>query len=60
MKKQLGNASIGILLTIAFVVAWLTHIVNCLGHGKWGFLIAGALMFPVAIVHGLGIWIGVW
>jgi hypothetical protein len=60
MKKQLGNASIAVLLFVAFAVAWLTHIVNCLDHGKWGFLIAGALMFPVAIIHGIGIWFGVW
>lgn len=64
MKKQLGNAGIYILMALTFIVimgsAWVTHIVNCLGHGRWGFLIAGALAFPVAIVHGVGIWFGVW
>ena len=49
--------------TIAFFVvtmisAWLTHIVTCLSDDRWGFLIAGALMFPVAIIHGIGIWFG--
>ena len=28
--------------------------------GAWGFLLAGAVMFPIGIIHGLGIWIGVW
>ena len=42
------------------VAAWLTHIVVCLGAGKWGFLIAGSLFFPVAWIHGTGIWFGWW
>ncbi len=40
--------------------AWITHVVTCLAAGMWGFLIAGALVFPVAIVHGVGIWLGAW
>lgn len=42
------------------VAAWLTHIFTCLANGEWGFLIAGALAFPIAIVHGIGIWFGFW
>lgn len=26
--------------------------------GKMGFLIAGAIMFPIAIIHGVMIWFG--
>ena len=40
------------------VAAWFTHIFNCLHDGSWAFLIAGALFFPIAIVHGVGIWFG--
>lgn len=42
----------------ACVAAWFTHVVVCLAAGKWGFLIAGAIMFPIAIVHGVMIWFG--
>ena len=38
--------------------AWITHIVVCLKTAAYGFLIAGAIMFPIAWVHGTGIWIG--
>jgi len=38
--------------------AWLTHVVTCLSAAKWGFLIAGAVFFPVGCVHGTGIWFG--
>jgi len=49
---------LGIFLVCA--AAWLTHVVTCLSDGTWGFLIAGAFFFPIAIVHGFGIWLGVW
>lgn len=42
-----------------FFSAWVTHVVSCLMHHEWGFLIAGAIMFPIAIVHGVGIWFGI-
>lgn len=42
------------------VIAWLTHVVVCLKMAMWGFLIAGAIFFPIAIVHGIGIWFGYW
>ncbi len=40
--------------------SWLTHIIICLDEEKWGFLIAGAIMFPIAIIHGTGAWFGAW
>lgn len=52
----------GCLFVIATFVltfgAWITHIVYCLEHKRWGFLIAGALVFPIAIIHGWLIWLG--
>lgn len=45
---------------IAVFAAWLTHVVVCLAGGLWGFLIAGAIFFPIGIVHGLGVWFGWW
>jgi hypothetical protein len=41
------------------LAAWLTHVIFCLQDGRWGFLIAGALVFPIAIIHGIGLWLGV-
>jgi hypothetical protein len=56
-------ARAGFFLIIAFwaacLGAWGTHIVFCLMRGRFGFLIAGALFFPVAIIHGWLIWLGV-
>ena len=40
--------------------AWFTHIYRCLTEEQWGYLIAGAIFFPIAIFHGFGIWLGAW
>ena len=40
--------------------AWLTHVVYCINHEKWVFLVAGAIMAPIGMVHGWGIWLGFW
>lgn len=49
---------VGIGLILWVILAWLTHIIVCLKTASWGFLIAGAIFFPVAFVHGTGIWLG--
>ena len=59
MKYEKGNAEVFSLAVLAWVVAsWITHIVVCLKASSWGFLIAGAIMFPIAVIHGTGIWFG--
>jgi len=40
--------------------AWLTSIVFCASNGMRALLIAGAIFFPVGIVHGVGVWFGGW
>lgn len=50
----------GFLFGVALFGAWITHLVVCFQQNRWGFLIAGAIFFPVAIVHGVGVWFGAW
>ena len=54
---------IGILAWIGSGVicfaAWLTHVVVCIKTASWLFLIAGAIAVPIAVIHGFGIWLGV-
>ena len=45
---------------ILSISGWLNHIVTCFQDDRWGFLVAGALFFPVAIIHGWGLWFGFW
>lgn len=58
---QKGNAGVWALTLVVWIVAaWLTHVIVCLKAASWGFLIAGAIMFPVAVIHGTGAWLGAW
>ena len=47
-------------LYLWMITSWMTHVIVCLMDGSWGFLIAGALIFPIAWIHGTGIWFGAW
>lgn len=46
------------IIALSAFGAWLTHVVTCLSDGSWGYLIAGAVFFPIGIIHGFGIWLG--
>jgi len=46
-------------LILILPAAWITHVVHCLMAAKYLLLIAGAFVFPVGIIHGIGIWFGV-
>ena len=61
MKYEKGYASgdlMGVGIVAWIIASWLTHIIVCLGEEAWGFLIAGAIMVPIAVIHGTGIWFG--
>lgn len=60
MDKDMFGALFGLCLVVALPISWLTHVITCIQEATWGFLIAGAIFFPVGIVHGIGIWLGVW
>lgn len=51
--------TVPLLIIFAALVAWITHILVCLLQAKYLLLIAGAFVFPVGIIHGIGIWFGV-
>ena len=65
MKEAIGwfgglfMAVFCLTLVLSLPAAWITHIVECLSDDRWGFLIAGAIFFPIAIIHGFMIWLGV-
>jgi hypothetical protein len=51
---------VSLALVLWIIASWLTHVIVCIKTASWGFLIAGALRFPVAVVHGTGLWFGAW
>lgn len=59
MGEFLGGV-LGFAVAAAAFAGWVTHLYVCFTEGLWGFLIAGAIFFPIGIIHGWGVWIGVW
>lgn len=55
-----GGGFAAIILFFWMIGAWMTHVIVCFKAGSWGFLIAGAIFFPIAWVHGTGVWFGAW
>jgi len=44
------------VIGVWLAAAWTTHVITCFTEEAWGFLIAGAIMFPVAWAHGTWLW----
>ena len=40
------------------LASWVNHIVICIMLEKYALLIAGAIMFPIAMCHGAGNFLG--
>ena len=58
-------AGIGMILVWFAIVGtifagWLTHIVYCFENHQWLLLIAGAILAPIGVVHGWGLWFNFW
>lgn len=50
----------GLLIGLGVLAGWINHLYVCFTEQMWGFLIAGAIFFPVGVVHGWGLWLGFW
>lgn len=57
---DLSTAALLGLAALFSYSAWMTSIVFCATNGLRPLLIAGAMFFPVGIVHGIGVWFGGW
>ena len=53
----------GLMIVLALLSAfpaWITHVVVCIKAQEWIFLLAGAIFAPIGVIHGWGVWFGVW
>lgn len=46
------------IIPVILIAAWITHIVVGIINQAWLFMIVGALVVPVALVHGVSVWLG--
>jgi hypothetical protein len=49
-----------IVALLSATAAWVTHIVVCIKAASYLFLIAGAVLPPIGVIHGYGVWFGWW
>jgi len=49
---------VGFVIMLAVLVAWVTHLIVSVIAQAWLFMIVGALVAPVAIAHGVSVWLG--
>jgi hypothetical protein len=56
LEKRGDSMNWGALIGITCLIAWLTHIFTCFSQAMWGFLVAGAIFFPIGILHGFYLW----
>jgi hypothetical protein len=49
-----------IACVIGALMAWVTHIIVCIKSASYLFLIAGAILPPIGVIHSWGVWLGVW
>jgi len=61
MLDFLRRFALAATLVIGLSLAgWITHLYVCFTQNEWGFLIAGAIFFPIGVIHGWGSWFGFW
>lgn len=48
----------GFIFVLGVIAGWITHVVVAIQAQAWLFMIVGALISPVAVVHGWSVWLG--
>lgn len=48
-----------VLLLVGSFAAWLQHVYTCIINESWFLLAIGTFAFPIGIMHGVGVWIGI-
>ena len=46
-------------LWMSAIAAWITHVVVCIKASAWVLLLFGCIVAPVGVIHGFGVWLGV-
>ena len=54
------NNGFGALILVWCGLSLIVHVVTCVSTNWAAMLIAGLVFFPVGIVHGTGIMLGLW
>ncbi len=57
---EMLDGLLGLFAIVLMASSWITHVVICAMEGLWSLLILGLVVFPVAILHGIAVWLAAW
>lgn len=57
--KLLFSILVGVSSLVAVIAAWITHVIVCIKASAWILLLFGCIVAPVGVIHGIGVWFGV-
>ncbi len=52
-----GSSFLNYLIMAVCFCGWSTHLWHCFSNKAWEFLIAGAIFYPIGVMHGFYLWI---
>lgn len=50
---------LSVLGSLTCFAAWVTHVIVCIKASAWVLLLFGCIVAPVGVIHGFGVWLGV-
>lgn len=58
-KLFLGTSILWLLGLLISFAAWITHFINTINDSEWILFLVGLFIPPVGILHGVGLWFGI-
>lgn len=53
-----GCLGLMIVMILLSIPAWITHVITTIQSEQWVLLVVGAFVPPIGVIHGWGIWFG--
>lgn len=57
LSSEVLDGLLGLFVIFVVASSWMTHVVVCAMEGLWSLLVFGVVIFPVAVAHGVAIWV---
>lgn len=48
-----------LVIVFGSAAAWITHVIVCIKTASWILLAFGCIVAPIGVIHGVGVWFGV-
>ena len=59
LVKILVQIFVGMSVILTPIAAWITHVIHTIQSEEWIFLLIGSFIAPIGVIHGIGLWFGI-